>query len=878
MPRSTYYQCPANPIQLERLPSQPLSLEFAAPCGSRRKSARQMREMMAHVFCITVLASFAYLLPHIVPHTFCWIVTILGLLLYGIVQCASTKNPAIAAVGFASALCGVLASISIPFAVTIIAAFLANILLSREVVRHFTFVKTTAPMSQRRAWKVRDSMCWQTLICSVSMLPLLVVFILPRTFPFAAALTIVLLGVLAACFVQHPEKYLSRLKQSFVSWCTYEPTKTGVPGILRSPAGSRSTRIAMLGTTVALNSFAIISVLVRVVSSIDHERVRSEIEQGHALPVFLAVCSGILIAVVFPSLIQLCSLAAIGIPAFGSFWARERSASEDSTWTQTVGQIRRSPNSIERDSLFMGKVASDQSPVLVPTKVFNEHAHFLGDSGSGKTARGLAPVIEQVFGRGDASVMLLDLKADSQELLQTLFESAKQAESKPEVRYFSPRDDQATFGFNPFQLECWSCLNDLQKTDVLCGALGLSYGTDYGEGYFSSANASVLYATVSAFPNVQTFAELRQRLDFVISQPASHGLDTKSRDAGNHVRMLVTRLATIKALNVTSEKKSLKDVADAMIDPSRLFTRPEAHFFSLSSSLGPSSSPEIARFATFMLLTAATLAKRTVPVYLVIDEFQRMASRNLDYLLQLARSMGVSVILANQSMQDLKRYDLTATLETNCRYRQWFAISGWEDQERLSKSSGETVDTLDSLSVTHSINANGASDSTNFSTRQFVGPRLTNNDIKLISDDDRKSVMLINRGADYAQYGGMPVVIESPFHISMSEYERRRDEPWPSGDIGTFLPCETELELPLLPRRGKPGDIIPPIATEVAGSESKAANATKRRTKRKSKRNTAKVTATEATSTQPTGSELFDQYIADHPMDEVENSCKEEVQ
>ena len=61
-------------------------------------------------------------------------------------------------------------------------------------------------------------------------------------------------------------------------------------------------------------------------------------------------------------------------------------------------------------------------------------------------------------------------------------------------------------------------------------------------------------------------------------------------------------------------------------------------------------------------------------------------------ILQIARSMNVGVILANQSMLDLKREDLIPVVETNCRYRQWHAISSPEEQERLSKGSGETVD------------------------------------------------------------------------------------------------------------------------------------------------------------------------------------------
>ena len=113
----------------------------------------------------------------------------------------------------------------------------------------------------------------------------------------------------------------------------------------------------------------------------------------------------------------------------------------------------------------------------------------------------------------------------------------------------------------------------------------------------------------------------------------------------------------------------------------------------------------MARLAAYDLLAAATQTTRRHQVYLVIDEFQRMIARNLEYMLQLARSMGVGVIIANQSMQDLKKssMDLITPIESNCRYRQWFSVSSAEDRERLVKSSGETVDLLVSRSRLHEL-------------------------------------------------------------------------------------------------------------------------------------------------------------------------------
>ena len=61
--------------------------------------------------------------------------------------------------------------------------------------------------------------------------------------------------------------------------------------------------------------------------------------------------------------------------------------------------------------------------------------------------------------------------------------------------------------------------------------------------------------------------------------------------------------------------------------------------------------------------------------------------------------------------------------------------------------------------------------------------------------------MRISRGAGYAQYGGMPLVVEHDFHISRTTYEARKAFPWPESLPGTFVPAESlttnEPEFPL---------------------------------------------------------------------------------
>ena len=245
-------------------------------------------------------------------------------------------------------------------------------------------------------------------------------------------------------------------------------------------------------------------------------------------------------------------------------------------------------------------------------------------------------------------------------------------------------------------------------------------------------------------------------------------------------------MGSCKPLNVTGSSKVLPAVIEQAIDLAEVFRVPQFIYCHLSATLSPSGAPEIARLFTYMLLAAATKTERRHPVYLVIDEFQRMVAANLEYMLQLARSMGVGLILANQAMEDLNKSQTTLipAIEANCRIRKWYSVSSSDDQERLMRSSGLTVDLLNGRSV--STDREGRRSVTHSQTEQVVN-RITMSDIALTNDHPFRSFLRISRGAGYAQYGGLPVIVESDYHISKDEYERRKAFPWPQ-EPGSFIP------------------------------------------------------------------------------------------
>jgi type IV secretory pathway TraG/TraD family ATPase VirD4 len=148
----------------------------------------------------------------------------------------------------------------------------------------------------------------------------------------------------------------------------------------------------------------------------------------------------------------------------------------------------------------------------------------------------------------------------------------------------------------------------------------------------------------------------------------------------------------------------------------------------LSSIDSAGVAPMLARFVTAKLLMTAARVERRTQVYLVIDEFQRMAAQSLEYLLQLSRSLGIGVILSNQSMEDLNLPGsrLVSSIESNCRYRQWFGVTSVEDRKRIKELAGETIELF--KTETDAIASDGKSTSS-VAWSETVVPRINGNEI-----------------------------------------------------------------------------------------------------------------------------------------------------
>ena len=453
-------------------------------------------------------------------------------------------------------------------------------------------------------------------------------------------------------------------------------------------------------------------------------------------------------------------------------------------WEELVSRVQASDDNTERGSLLLGVNANDNTPILVPREVFTEHAHLLGDSGSGKTSIGIASILSQLIRSGECSVVVLDLKGDDLALFQGVRSDAEEAGLR--FRWFTNQLERSTYAFNPLGQAPLQRMTLYQKVDMLTAAMGLQYGRDYGRAYYSDSNARLLHAALEQHSPIDSFVHLA---DILGSPNAIRGVDRELRQAAAHLGAIVSRLADAEALNVVSGNSQPDSVLDAAIEFTDVFRTPQAIHFHLSSMIGTTSSAEIARIALYSLITAASAVppKERVQTFVVIDEFQRIVAGNIEMLLQLARSLNIGIILANQSLMDLKTagIDLIPAISANTRFRQIFAASNLEEQERISRGSGESL-TFQQSWHEYIGGFTTLVDGRNLS--EHITPRLRMNDILLATDDPLQSIVQIRRGAGYAQYGGLPFVMRSSHHISYETYRKRKAAEWPEQTEETLVP------------------------------------------------------------------------------------------
>lgn len=492
-----------------------------------------------------------------------------------------------------------------------------------------------------------------------------------------------------------------------------------------------------------------------------------------------------------------------------------KGAFQTTPWDNRIERIIWSRDKLETEHFYLGTSIEGDYPILLHERLLQHHAHILGDTGSGKTALGVAPLLTQLIAREDCSVLIIDLKGDA-----ALFAASRAEANRAGIpfKWFTNITERSSFVFNPLKQSHVPTLTSNQLTQGILQALSLEYGQDYGRGHFSALNEIVSKAYlkqhkthVGSFRNLYSLMSDKDSFRGIVDQE-----DQKQ------TRQLVNtfeKLGDVLPMNVTEADESGPEVIKEQIDMKDLLRKKQVVYFYLSSSLEPTTVSAIAKLAMFSLMSAADQRKEgeNNRVYVFVDEFQRVITENVTIFFEQARSKRLHFILANQTIGQLEKsgVDLTDVVESCTSFKQSFRASDETSIKRLIETSGEGL--YHSLQWTQLVNdsfSEQADDHLSIQTAmgqsldgraeakvtEAEGPRLEKNTIIEVSALPLASFVRTTEGSGYTQFSGYWTTVFSEFHITKALYGIREQAPWPAKDDRTVLVTADESPAPPLKR------------------------------------------------------------------------------
>lgn len=523
-----------------------------------------------------------------------------------------------------------------------------------------------------------------------------------------------------------------------------------------------------------------------------------------ALPMLMLLPPAILFVSYLPSLQRLGAI---------SESVRTLDTDDRTQWEQYVDRLSQTRDLGEAGHLFMGFFAATGAPVLLDRDLLGEHAYIVGQSGSGKTALGLIPLLiqlirgQKVVGEDETGnprlddsppspVVILDLKGDLALFNTVKLEAARRGQP---FRFFSMDSRNATHVFDPFVDIRSQPRSVIEICELIIQSLNLYHGEHYGASYYSRQHRECLLTVLEdarendRMPN--TWAELMRLIKFKAT-------------GRNKVKDATELLSVVHALSCYDQLTLSGKVRDenSIIQMSRVISENQVVYFWLPARINNMSIREVGKLAVFCLLTAAAdyheSGQPRKQVYLAVDEFQEIVGENIRVVLQQARGFGVSIILANQDPKalHLPNMDLRSAVMTNTRCKQYFTVTSPDEIREVMLQSGDTTDTLltetfgERNSTTYgNYISTGVGSSHSMAQREIRVPRLQVNEIISTTDAPQDSILMVTRGSRYTQLGGIPTRIRTPWPISLKEYKRRLSTPWPSREEapGLVIPSKT---------------------------------------------------------------------------------------
>jgi hypothetical protein len=462
-------------------------------------------------------------------------------------------------------------------------------------------------------------------------------------------------------------------------------------------------------------------------------------------------------------------------------------------WVTITRALQNSSNPIDRRLLFLGFEATTRALVSLPIQTLWGHAYISGASDAGKTSRTLLPLALQLVACRDLDptkgplhrgpILIIDLKGEPY-FFHALRKAA--AEAGRPFRFFTNHPRRLTHGFNPvLDFHALGLVRGELRDHVRLG-MNLEHGAEYGAEHFGALNRQEFDELLEAHPDAESFAELATFLPGPSDPGRTKAWEAQRREHNVSLRMAVKDLAHVPGLNLRPRDNPTAFAES--IQMARAFADDEVIYFFLRQRPQETVSRIIGALAIECFYAASrsfnqddrppgSLAKHG---YVFVDEFQNIAGRNFDGFMETARSSGLSLLLASQSLEKLERLGIGHAIEHSTSFRQFYSARAPSSLRYLRDISGETQLVRDEAPPDGMVELRD-------------GPRFSANDLNAL--DAEPGFSLVKMGnRDRAQYGGATVAVYMPHTMSYEEFQTLNEGTgWP--DSGPALISNLESTL-----------------------------------------------------------------------------------
>ena len=616
------------------------------------------------------------------------------------------------------------------------------------------------------------------------------------------------LSIWAVCRARQYPRSLQLFFRAFSSFSCYGLARRDPPWVFQSPCGSQLRR---LGIIVGILMLLMLVTTPALWAEVSLPRTIANAQSPWP------ILSVILFTIACPIALLLLVSYIVATPALAAFHtALEVTGAYEKRrdWSFRDGYLDRlqhSRNPEEQRSILLGFITGQDIPVLLDSRLLAEHQHILGATGIGKTALALIPQIEQAIRRNQGPVLIIDGKGD-----RALFHSVRLCceQQGRRFKWWTNLPSHSTYLFNPWLQNSMQRMSLEEILGLITQALNLHHGSDYGRAWYSITVRILLKRALEIsmfptpshsggrkrstvrFPPPRSFRELAEIVRFVAR-------DSDEFEAAQHLAFSLEALAGYEQLNAVPNGDSADPVVKHAIHMPDVIAEKQVIYFYMNGTTDISSAGELGKLAIFSYLKAAEQhlllygERPYCPAF--VDEAQLIVAKNLSELLAAARSAGMCLTLAHQSMSQLNPPggpDLRDIVQSCTSVKLYLSARDKQTRDYLTQASGQVAywnttwqQSLSDLWQGHvgpSFARCDRDGNPYVNVNITAGPRIDSEDLNDINRQHLRGVFLAERNEGFTQFqGAVPLDLEWP--MSKVEYDRRNDRlPWPAASAETM--------------------------------------------------------------------------------------------